>query len=138
MTEYSSKQFGENLRNALASVGMTQVQLADKLGTSGASISRYVSGARKVSPEVIVKMALALNVSADSLLGIELKKSEMDSGKNGTTSDTDLHEILIKCYDAAEPEFKTVLWTILDKYLTSEQRDYIHAIELGADQAAAM
>lgn len=118
MAEFSNKLFGENLKIALASAGMTQVQLADKLGTTGASISRYVKGERKVSPEMIVNMAVALNVSADELLGISIK---------GVSHERNIeHEILLSCFDAADPEFRTVLWTILEKYMTPEQRSAIH------------
>ena len=118
MAEFRNKLFGENLKMALAAAGMSQVQLADKLGTTGASISRYVKGERKVSPEMIVNIATALNVSADDLLSISIR---------GVSHERNVeHDILLSCFDAADAEFKTVLWTILEKFMTPEQHAAIH------------
>jgi transcriptional regulator with XRE-family HTH domain len=64
---------GETLGRRLARLrkqrGVTQVELAAKLGAQQALISAYETGRLRLSAEMAVRLALALDVSLDELLG---------------------------------------------------------------------
>ena len=71
-----SKEFGERLLSLLQKQGITQKQLADRINTTEATLSRYVSGDREPKAEMLANIATALNTTSDYLLGIE--KDEFD------------------------------------------------------------
>ena len=49
---------------------MTQVELANKIGTTNVTISRYISGERSPRIEIASEIAKVFNVSLDYLLGL--------------------------------------------------------------------
>jgi transcriptional regulator with XRE-family HTH domain len=51
--------------------GLTQQELAIKLGITQQSIARYESEARKLDQDLIIKICLVLDVTPDELLGFE-------------------------------------------------------------------
>lgn len=66
-----ASKFGRNLVKVLNEKGVTQRQLAESIGISEVSVSRYVSGERNPGAETVAKMARALGVSSDALLSPE-------------------------------------------------------------------
>lgn len=74
-----SKALGERLFNLLQKQGITQKQLADRLNTTEATLSRYVNGDREPKADMLANIATALNTTSDYLLGIE--KDEFDFPK---------------------------------------------------------
>ena len=68
-----SKEFGERLLNLLQKQGITQKQLADRVNTTEATLSRYVNGEREPKADMLANIATALNTTSDYLLGIEKK-----------------------------------------------------------------
>lgn len=82
--------FGSTLKKLRLQSGMTQKQLADKIGLTKAVISYYELQERYPSPEVLVKLASIFHVSTDSLLGLERANTVDLSG----LSDNDI--LLIK------------------------------------------
>lgn len=60
---------GKRLRNTRALRGLTQAQIADAVGVTNVTLSRYESGERRPEPEMLKKLAGILGVSADYLLG---------------------------------------------------------------------
>ena len=66
----SPSVFGSRLIAARRSRGITQVQLAQSLGMTQAAISYYEAEGGNPPLDVVVKLATALNTSADDLLGI--------------------------------------------------------------------
>lgn len=64
-------EFGERLRKLRKERNLTQQQLAELIGVKNGVISFYELGDRTPSPAVLRKLALALHVTADYLLGIE-------------------------------------------------------------------
>ena len=80
-------EFGKLLRELRKQKNLTQKQLADLIGVQNSVISFYELGDRMPSPEVIAKLARALHVSADYLMGIERTKSIDVSG----LSEDDIH-----------------------------------------------
>lgn len=61
----------ERMRTARKAAGLTQKDVAKKLGLTGAAYSAYETGQRSPNPETLRLICLALDVSADYLLGIE-------------------------------------------------------------------
>ncbi len=70
--------FGELLKNLRLSAGLTQRQLAEKLGISKNAVSYYEQSLRCPSSEILMKMANVFHVSTDFLLGLEHKKQTLD------------------------------------------------------------
>lgn len=62
-----------NIKIARIKQGLTQHQLAEKLGVTNNDISRYETGRMKPSLEKLVILADVLNVTTDYLLGREVK-----------------------------------------------------------------
>jgi transcriptional regulator with XRE-family HTH domain len=67
MDEVSS--FGQRLASLLAQRGVTQLELAARVGVTRAAMSRYVSGDREPRFVTLVRIAEELDVHVDELLG---------------------------------------------------------------------
>lgn len=63
-----SKSFGEKVLNILKHKGISQRELAEKVGCTEVSMSRYISGDRVPKGPVIAKMANVLGVTTDYLI----------------------------------------------------------------------
>lgn len=74
-----SKELGEKLLGLMKKRGISQRQLADRLNTTEASLSRYVNGEREPKADMLANIATALNTTSDYLLGIE--KDDFDFPK---------------------------------------------------------
>ena len=74
--------FGSTLKRLRLQEGMTQQQLADKLGVTKSVVSYYELQERYPSPEVLFRMSYIFHVTTDYLLGLEHKEmldlSELD------------------------------------------------------------
>lgn len=66
--------FGERLANIRKAKGLTQVELADAIGSTQRNISYYESDQGYAPAPVIVALAHALAVSTDELLGVARAK----------------------------------------------------------------
>ena len=60
---------GARILTLLKQKGMTQRELANQIGVTEVSISRYISGARMPKANIVVYMADALNTTTDFILG---------------------------------------------------------------------
>lgn len=60
--------FGDNLRNILKEQNMSRRELAQVLGISEATVSRYINKKQMPTMEVIVNMAYELSISVDELI----------------------------------------------------------------------
>lgn len=72
--------FSERLGDLLKARNLTQRDLGDRIGMSDVTVSRYVSGARIPNAFTIAKMAEALDVSTDYLLGVDKSKDNTMQG----------------------------------------------------------
>ena len=63
--------FGNVLKKLRQQEGMTQQQLANKLGVTKSVVSYYELQERYPSPEILTQLAQIFHVSTDYLLGIE-------------------------------------------------------------------
>jgi len=71
-------EFSARLVQLRKQKGLTQQALADVIGLHSAQIKRYEAGTNQPSLEALKKMALALGVSADSLLFDEAERGPGD------------------------------------------------------------
>lgn len=79
---------GDNMRNIRKQKNMTLQQLADILRCSQQNISQYESGKRTPKLETVQKIATALNVNVNDLLGSPLDDSPLyKTFKNANPSD---------------------------------------------------
>ena len=69
-----SEAVGERLARLRRERGLTQVELAKKLGTAQPVVSDYERGLLRLNGDVIVQLAKILGVSADELLGLDQSK----------------------------------------------------------------
>ena len=64
-------KLGNNLRNALLARGMTQQKLAENLGTTQQTISRWLQGVNEPDLSMLLKICDVLDETPNSLLGFE-------------------------------------------------------------------
>lgn len=69
---------GENIRNARKRHGMTQSDLAEKLAVSDRAVSRWETGAAYPDVGMLAQLAVALETSADALLGVDPQRIRAD------------------------------------------------------------
>jgi len=108
--------FSGILRELLASRGINQKWLADETGVTEATISRYVAGRHQPEINIVISIARVLNVSMDFLCGLT---------DTPTPKDSLGPEVLLlnRCYSRADAHDKKTLWTILERYMTPEEKD---------------
>jgi transcriptional regulator with XRE-family HTH domain len=70
-TDEGSAEIGERLARLRKERGVSQIEMAERLGVSQPVISEYERGTVRLHGELIVKLAGILRVSADELLGLE-------------------------------------------------------------------
>ncbi len=65
------RTLGERISRSLQEQGISQKELAERIGVTETAMSRYIAGTRDPKPDVVANMATALHVTSDYLLGIE-------------------------------------------------------------------
>ena len=65
----NKNNLGGRIKGLLKKRGLTQKELAEKVGVTEVSVSRYISGERTPKGLVIANMANALHTTSDYLLG---------------------------------------------------------------------
>ena len=73
--EIDDKAIGRRLREARTHRGLSQVQLAEKIGMDQSLLSRYERGELRLHAALIVSLATVLRTSADELLGLKPSKN---------------------------------------------------------------
>lgn len=61
----------DNIKKARLDAGLTQLEVAEKLGVAQAQYARWESGGRNPKDETVKKLAEIFDVSFDSLKGID-------------------------------------------------------------------
>ena len=105
--------FGARLTALRKAAGYTQVELAAELGTTQRMIAYYESRAEKAPAALLPKMAAALGVSADELLGIK-------PIKKGKKPDTQLQRRLQRI-EKLDPKARRQITQILDTFIEREE-----------------
>lgn len=69
----SKEQIGNNISRIRKENGLTQIDLADKIGITQTLVSDYETGRSNINSEMIIRFALALKTSSDEILGLDKK-----------------------------------------------------------------
>ena len=77
------EHFNENLKEARLKSGLSQKDLSENIGVAKSTYSLYESGKREPNVDTIKKIASALNVSADMLLGLEAEPTTLAAPFDG-------------------------------------------------------
>lgn len=96
---------GELIRNARQKAGITQAELARKLGISYQSIGQWERNIRKPKPESLLKLAQALEISVSVLLGVTDEDGYMTGNHFADPSDFEF----IKALGLDNPSRRTAL-----------------------------
>ena len=65
-----NKKFGEIIRDFRRKAGMTQAQLAKRLGISPSAVGMYEQGRREPDHNMLMKLCEVFNTTSDRLLGM--------------------------------------------------------------------
>ena len=117
---YSKAMFANRFKELIDKRGLTQRAVAERINTTETTISRYVSGDRTPNIETAVELASVLGVTLDVLVGANLPAASR------TPPDVN---ILVACYEKASIAGRQVLWSLLDRYMTPEQRVIITSMQ---------
>lgn len=98
--------FGERLKYFREKKGLTQQQLADSIGVAKSTITGYEKGNREPDVLKIKKILLSLNITANDLLGINIKDSDDISEE---------HKNIIYKYRNLDVHGKDMVNTVLNK-----------------------
>lgn len=92
MDETRKRDIGKNIRNLREGAGLSQRELADKLGKSAAAISQYESGETTPRVGVIEQLASIFHVRKSDITGWDTR---------GSLSSTEWHliELFRECND---------------------------------------
>lgn len=71
------ERYGERLKAARKMNGLTQTELAEKIGITQKSYQRMEAGNHDLKMSTIQQLCEALNISADWLIGIETKHTHI-------------------------------------------------------------
>lgn len=85
MTERGTAAIAQRIADLRKERGISQQQMAKKLGVTQPVISRYERGELRIHAELLVKIAKVLTTSIDQLLGLERPKT---NGKPRNELDT--------------------------------------------------
>ena len=99
--------FISRLDQARKEKGLTQRELANRVGVTEVSMSRYVNGARVPKGPIVVNIAKALGVSVDYLVGTSsVKKRQTNADRIRNMSDEELAEFLITLKNTLGEEYE--------------------------------
>lgn len=88
MDEAELNRLHRRLKRALTAKDISQRELGRRIGATQASVSHYVNGKRLPGPVALFKICRELDISADWLLGLKRKESDMNESIWTTEGDT--------------------------------------------------
>lgn len=103
-------QFGDQLSKIRKAKGFTQYSLADALNVSRKQIADYERNIARPNSEMLVRFAMVLKVSTDTLLG--LKEADIPSETSNTRFTKRLREL-----EALPETRKRTVISIIDEFI---------------------
>ena len=119
----------QNLKKYREKNGITQKAFANSCNIATSTYNQYETGKRQPDLETLKKLAEKLQVTVDYLLGGEEEKKpvHVDELEQGRISPE--KKILLSAFDRASDDDRRVLWTLLDKYMTPNEKQYLSQLE---------
>ena len=111
----SNKEIGKRLERLRTKAGLTQKELADRLGVKRATISQIENGERNLKPDEIIKLSRIFNVDCDIILGASKEPEVVIESKRKERESDSKQEIRINVPQKNLQKFKEVLLYILNK-----------------------
>ena len=108
--DLGEETLGQRLGRLRKERGYTQQELAQRIGTIQALVSDYERGKLRLNAEMLARFALALEVTADELLGL------VQTPKNGTKPSRKVLRRLEKI-EQLPPAQQTTLLRTIDTFL---------------------
>lgn len=71
MIDFDMIKTGQRIKELRNEFGMSQKDLAEKIGVAQNTIAQYEKGTAKTSLDVLVNLAVVLKTTTDYLLGLE-------------------------------------------------------------------
>ncbi len=71
-------EIGRRIRKYREELGISQKQLAEKIGVSNGRVSNWEQGLNRPDADMLAGLCEALNVSPSLLLGLKLSEDELD------------------------------------------------------------
>lgn len=75
--EHVKYEIGNRIRKYREELGISQKQLAERIGVSNGRVSNWEQGINRPDADMLAELCRALKVSPSSLLGITLAKDEL-------------------------------------------------------------
>lgn len=110
-----TKVLRDNMRDIMKQKGYTQQWLSAQTDIPDATISRYLSGVHNPKIEYVARMAEAMGVSVDYLLGLSTSSVPDEPPSSEIRA-------LIAGYERADAHTKKMIWMQLDLVLTDEEK----------------
>ncbi|MBR2040756.1 MAG: helix-turn-helix transcriptional regulator [Oscillospiraceae bacterium] len=114
--------FGRKVKYIMKQRGITQSWLAQKIGITEATLSRYVNNSRKPQADIAADIAEVLDISLDYLMGISGCPSPI---KTMSTEET----LLISAFSKASPRDRKIIFGVLEDHMTSEELETFKKIQ---------
>lgn len=70
-------EIGNRIRKYREEFGLTQTELADRIGVSNSRVSNWEQGINRPDADMLAEICMALNVSPSLLLGIQISTEEL-------------------------------------------------------------
>ena len=126
--------FSELFRQILDRRGLSHDWRSRQIHATPATVSRYLTSDRVPRGENVAAVSSALNVSADYLLGLIDDECTL---KRDRRSGLDVEvSLLVSCYRKASSSDQRVIWTLLDKYMTPEEKGVLQKLLEYANESA--
>lgn len=110
----------ESLRELRVYAGLTQSELAEKLGIKAGTYSTYENGTREAPAEIIVRLSILYGVSTDIILQVaRYRKEQAISTEQLEYFEKEIDELkneLFSKKDKINPEFKKILETMTSAF----------------------
>lgn len=110
----------ESLRELRVCAGLTQSELAEKLGIKAGTYSTYENGTREAPAEIIVRLSILYGVSTDVILQVARYRKEQpiptEQLEYFEKEIDELKKELFSKKDKINPEFKKILETMTSAF----------------------
>lgn len=71
MVDIDMTEIGKRIKELRSELGLSQAQLAEKIGVAQNTVAQYESGKSKISIDVLVNLAKVFEISTDYILCIK-------------------------------------------------------------------
>ena len=99
----------ENIRSYRKNLGLTQEQLAERLGITLGAVSKWERGSSEPDLSYIMDLAELFHISVDALIGYSMRGNDADT-------EEDRLEAMIEQSQAGEPEERISLEAVAEEY----------------------